>query len=138
VEKTLHMILGNTIFLVAVCNMVLALSVARSDATMARVMKWCHTVGVLWFGRLVILMGVGMVMRYQGVYLSSAMGYAWQGWLSIALWGPVEIMGKRMVAPDLAVVSDGGDASTRLAIGTGIQLVLITAIIGLMHTIAQT
>jgi hypothetical protein len=138
VEKTLHLILGNTIFFAAVCNMILALSVARSDATMARVMKWSHSIGVLWTGRLVILLGIGMVMRYRGVYLSSAMGHVWQGWISIALWAPVEIMGKRMVTPDLAVVSDGGDASSRLAIGSGIQLLVVTVIIGLMHSITST
>ena len=137
-EKTLHMVLGNTIFFAAVCNMILALSVARSDATMARVMKWSHSVGVVWAGRLVILMGIGMVMRFKGVYLSSAMGFAWQGWVSILLWAPVEIMAKRMVRPDLDVVMDGGDASSRLAMGSGIQLLVVTVIIGLMHSITPT
>ena len=134
-ESTLHMYLGYAIFLAAVCNMGMALSVARSDASMARVMHWTHSVGILWLGRLELLVGIGMVARFRDVYLSSAMDYTWQGWAAILLWAPVEIMAKRKIKPDLDVIQDGGQASSNLAIGAGIQLLAVTAIFGLMHSI---
>ena len=137
-EKTLHMILGNALFLIAVLNMILALSLARSDAAMSKLMKWSHSLGLLWVGRLVLLIGIGRVISESGYYLSSVANFTWQGWVAILLWAPVEIVGKRHVVPDLAVVQDGGQASSRLGLGAGIQLVMITAIIGLMHSIPST
>ena len=136
VDIELHKIFGYAIFLVAVSNMALALTVAKSDASMARIMRRLQRFGVIWLGRLEILMGLGVVMHFKAVYLVADMGYAWQGWVSILLWGPVEVVSKRLIGPELLIVEDGGQGSGRLTSGAGVQLLIITAIFGLMHAIS--
>lgn len=132
----LHKIAGYAIFLIAVSNMALALTVAKSDASMAKVMRLLERFGVIWLGRLEILMGLGVVMHFKAAYLTSDFGYAWQVWVSILLWGPVEVVSKRLIGPELLIVEDGGQGSGRLTSGAGVQLLIITAIFGLMHTVS--
>ena len=130
----LHKYIGYTVFLVAVCNLILAMSSARKEALAAKMMQGTHA-AFIWVGRLEILAGIGLVANYKDVWLTSQMGYCWQAWVSILLWGPVEVVAKRMIRPDLDVIQDGGEASSRLATGAGIQLVVMLVIFGLMHTI---
>ena len=134
-EENLHKFLGYTVFLVAVFNMGMVMTSARSEATMARIVGWAHSIGLIWLGRLGLLVGIGMIMRHRDLYLSSAFGYAWPAWVSLLLWGLVEVMAKRKIKPELQVVQDGGEASSQLVKGAGVQLLVMTIIFGLMHTI---
>ena len=51
----------------------------------------------------------------------------------LLLWAPVEIAAKRMISPELDGVVDGGAGSSRLMVGSAIQLVVIVLIYGLMQ-----
>ena len=134
-EENLHKFLGYTVFLVAVFDMGMVMTSARTEAMMARIVGWAHNIGLIWLGRLEILVGIGMLMRSREVYLDSALGYAWPAWVSLLLWGLVEVMAKRKIKPELQVVQDGGKASSHLVKGAGVQLLVVTVIFGLMHTI---
>ena len=122
----LHKSLAYLVFLVALADVVLALTKARTDARMAGMLHWCHGVGLMWGGRVTILCGIGLVL---------ATGYplgTWWLWVSLLLWGPMEAVGKRLVAPEVQAVRDGGQASGRLLSGVGIQLVCVVIIFALM------
>ena len=122
----LHRTLAYLVFLVALADVVLALTKARTDPKTAGMLRWCHNVGLMWAGRLTLVGGLALVF---------ATGYplaTWWLWVSLLLWGPIEAVGKRLVAPEIQAVRDGGQASGRLLSGVGIQLVCIVIIFGLM------
>ena len=52
--------------------------------------------------------------------------------VSILLWGPVEVMAKRFVVPELDLLQAGASKSNKLTIGVVVQLVCIICIFGLM------
>lgn len=122
----LHKSLAYLVFLVALADVVLALTRARTDPRMAGMLRWTHGVGLMWGGRLTLLCGIGY---------SVASGYplaTWWLWVSLLLWGPMEAVGKRLVGPEIQAVRDGGQASGRLLSGVGIQLVCVVIIFALM------
>jgi len=121
-----HQYLAYLMFLVALINMMLVLAKARSDENIARIVRWSHEIGILWAGRVIILAGFGYTLSVS--YPLST----WWIWASILLWGPVEAMGRRFVKAELALVADGGEASSRLVTGAAVQLVCIIVIFGLM------
>ncbi len=122
-----HKTLAYAIFLVALVNLVLATSKGRTDPTMAKVLHWTHTAGLLMAGRLNIV--VGFVLWFLMGMSTTGTIYLW---ISLILWGPIEVASKRMVKPEVALVQDGGQGSSRLVMGTAIELVCIVVIFGLM------
>ena len=123
----LHRTLAYLIFLVAIVNVMLVLASARTDSTMATVLKWSHGLGVLWAGRINLLAGM-VLWQLQGVYPWMTVWI----WVSILLWGPVEVLGKRLVKPEITIVSSGGKGSGRMVAGVALQLLVIAVIFGLM------
>lgn len=122
-----HKTLAYAVFLVALVNLVIALSKGRTDPAVARVLHWTHTIGLLMAGRLNILVGF-VLWGLMGAQTSGTLYL----WVSLILWGPIEAVSKRMVKPEIALVQDGGTGSGRLVAGTAIELVCIVVIFGLM------
>ena len=124
--RDVHKVLAYLIFLAALANLVLALTKGRTDARMARILRWGHRAGVLGAGRLAVVVGLGLFHA-----LPYSLG-TWWIWGSLLLWGPVEVLGKRLVRGEVDAVVDGGQASGRLVLGVGLQLVCVVIIFGLM------
>ena len=122
-----HRTLAYLMFLVALVNLVLALSKGRNDPGFARGLQLTHKIGVLMCGRVNLLLGVVLWHVHGGWPITT-----WWMWAALLLWGPVEVIGKRMVAPEVALVRDGGQASGRLIAGVVAELVIIAIIFGLM------
>jgi len=122
----LHKSLAYLVFLVALADVVLALTKARTDARMAGMLRWTHGVGLMWGGRLTLICGIAYAL-VAGYPLAT-----WWLWVSLLLWGPMEVVGKRLVGPEVQTVRDGGQASGRLLSGAGIQLVCVVIIFALM------
>ncbi len=122
----LHKALAYLMFLVALADVILALTAARSDPRAANVLRWAHTLGLLMAGRVSLVVGLTL-----WVQLPYGVGTPWI-WLSLLLWGPIEVAAKRLVAPELKAVADGGTASGRLLGGVGIELLCVVLIFGLM------
>lgn len=121
-----HRSLAYLLFLIALINLVMVLAKARSDEGMARIVRYTHEIGILWFGRVNILVGLSYV------FLSGYPLATWWLWVSLLLWGPIEMMGRRFVKAELKIVEDGGEASGRLTTGAVVELLCITIIFGLM------
>ena len=94
--------LAHLLFLVAMLNLVLVLAKAGSDETIARLVRYSHEIGILWFGRAMLLIGCGVILTGGGALQE------WGLWASILLWGPVEALGRRFVKTELRLVEDGG------------------------------
>lgn len=123
----LHRTLGYVIFIAALVDLVLILTKGRTDARVAGVLAKVHSIGVLGAGRLNIVLGLAMMFVLPWVQIS-----AWWAWAGLLLWAPIEVVSKRFVKPEVALVRDGGSASGRLLMGAAIELVIIVAIFGLM------
>ncbi|MEL6342001.1 MAG: hypothetical protein AAFV53_02635 [Myxococcota bacterium] len=121
-----HSTLAYLIFVIALVNLVAVLAKARTDANIARFVRYSHEFGILWAGRVNLLLGFALW------YLVGYPATTWWIWVTILLWGPIEAMGRRFVKAELQMVQDGGQASTRLVTGTAVQLVCIVVIFGLM------
>jgi len=124
-----HSGLAYLIFLAALVNLVLALTPSKNSPAMAKVIGILHQV-ILWGGRVNLLIGTTMWIQY---HFSRPFLDMWWGWSALLLWAPVEIMAKRLVQPDLKYMSDGGQSSKKLLLGTGLQLVVVALIFGMMH-----
>ena len=118
--------LAYLLFLLALVNLIIALSKGRNDSGFARGLHLMHKVGILMIGRLHLLIGTGIW------FLEGASLTMWGFWASLLLWVPVELIGRRMIAPEVTLVQDGGQASARLVAGVATQLLLIAVIFGLM------
>ena len=44
--------LAHLLFLVAILNLVLVLAKSGSDENIARILRYSHEIGILWFGRI--------------------------------------------------------------------------------------
>lgn len=122
----LHRTLGYLVFFLSLANVVLALTKARTDARAARLMDQVHRFGLLMAGRLNVVIGIATLAVVGWPWMT------WWAWAGLLLWAPVEVVNKRLIAPELAIARDGGTASTRLVAGAAIELVVIVAIFGLM------
>ena len=118
--------LSYLLFLVALVNLILALSKGRNDPGFARGLHLSHKVGILVMGRINVLIGVG-VWILEGAALTM-----WGFWVSLLLWVPVELIGRWMIAPEVSLVQDGVQASARLVAGVAVQLLMVAMIFGLM------
>jgi hypothetical protein len=118
--------LAYLLFLVALVNLIIALSKGRNDSGFARGLHLSHKIGILIVGRINVLIGV-VIWILEGHMLSM-----WGAWAALLMWVPVELIGRRLIAPEVSLVQDGGQASGRLVAGVTIQLLLIAVIFGLM------
>ena len=123
---SIHQLLAYLIFIVAIADVVLVLTKARSDARLASVLHWCHTLGVIWAGRITLVVGLAL-WHSRGLGVGT-----WWIWVSLACWGPVEVVGKRLVHAETELVRDGGQGSGRMVTGVAVQLLCIIVIFGLM------
>ena len=118
--------LAHLLFLVAMLNLVLVLAKAGSDETIARLVRYSHEIGILWFGRAMLLIGCGVILTGGSILQE------WGLWASLLLWWPVEALGRRFVKAELRLVEDGGQAASRLTTGATVELICILIIFGLM------
>lgn len=125
-----HFGLAILIFVLALLNLVFALMPNKSNPAMAKVMKISHSI-VLWGGRGNLFFGLGVYFM-NPAYLAKPIMEMWWAWLALLLWGPVEAVSKRMIKPDLDYVLEGGQSSKKLAIGFGIELIVVAIIFGMM------
>lgn len=123
----LHRTLGYVVFVVALVDLVLVLTKARTDARVAKTLGIVHTAGLMMAGRLNLLIGIALLVMMPQWSMAT-----WWAWLGLVLWIPIEVVNKRMVKPEIEVAKDGGTASTRLTLGAALELVLIVTIFGLM------
>ena len=123
----LHKSLAHLLVLAALLSMILAVAGAGKKATLANIMAKNHKFGVLMLGRLIYVAGLGTAILGGHSFL--------QPWVlaGLLLWAPVEIAAKRMISPELDGVVDGGAGSSKLMVGSAIQLVVIVLIYGLMQ-----
>ena len=122
-----HKSIAYLLFLVALVDLVLALTRGRTHAPTARLLRFVHGIGLMGLGRLTLVLGLVMLFVHPAYGPGT-----WWAWSGVVLWGPIEVAAKRLVKPELQVVADGGQASGRLVLGTLIQLVCITVVFGLM------
>ena len=123
----LHTNFAHLLVLTAMISMILAVLGAAKKPSLAKLMAKNHKFGVMMLGRLIYIVGIGMAMVGGHSFT--------QIWIlaGLLLWGAVEVAGKRLVAPELDGVVEGGAGSTKLMLGAAIQLVVIVTIYGLMQ-----
>jgi len=124
--RHLHETLGYLVLLSAVVSLALAVAGAGTKPSLAKIMKVSSRFGLLMLGRLVVVAGLGLALA-SGM----SMATTWL-WLSVILWVPVEITGKRLVRPEITAVLDGDTATGQLMIGAVAQLLCVAAIFALM------
>jgi hypothetical protein len=121
-----HSTLAYLIFLVSLVDLILVLGGARTNPQIARGVALAERFGLVWAGRVNLLLGIAFVV---------ASGYdltRWWLWVSLLLWGPVEVLSKRLVQPGLRAAADGGQPNGKLTAGAVGQLLIIAIIFGLM------
>ena len=121
-----HRTLAYLLFLVALVDLILVLSVGRTDARFARGLQIAERYAIIWGGRATLVLGISYALA-SGYDLTH-----WWLWVGLLMWGPVEMASMRFVRPGLETVVDGGQATGRLTGGVAIQLVAIVVIFGLM------
>ena len=123
----MHKGLAYLVFLVALLNAVLVLSNSQPEPRVARVIQVGTRFGVAMGGRIVVLLGLVLWMMLPQHGLGT-----WWAWASLVGWAPVEILSKRMVAPQLERVLEGKKIQQKLLWGVLGQLVLVAAIFAVM------
>lgn len=119
-----HKSLAYLMFGIALINVVLALMPNRN----AKVLKILHTI-LMNTGRLTLIIGLSIwAVKWNGAPILNM----WWAWSALLLWGPIEVLAKRMVKPDIQYLLDGGQSSKKLVMGTVGQLLIIAVIFGLM------
>ena len=126
-----HSSLAYLIFFAALLNLFLGLTAMTSKQPnfVATPLKWSHRV-LLWGGRFNVL--IGAVYWSYGPWISLPLSSQWWVILSVLLWGPIEVMSKRFVGPEVEYLASGVKPGRRLTMGIGVQLLCITAIFGIM------
>ena len=119
-----HKSLAYLMFGIALINVVLALMPNRS----AKTLKVLHMV-LMNVGRLTLLVGLSVwIVKWSGAPFANM----WWAWSALILWGPIEVLAKRMVKPEIQYLMDGGQSSSKLVKGTVGQLLIIAVIFALM------
>ncbi len=126
-----HKYLGYLLFLLLLLTAVLVATGATRNPGLARIADRLHRLGAMNLGRLEIVLGVATLAA-----MADTAGAPWWRpslWAGLLLWGPIEPIAKRLVHAELARACAGEPANRgRLLAGIGLEVVLITAIIGLM------
>jgi hypothetical protein len=120
-----HTDLGYLILALLVLQFLLVLSGGASKPALRRALDLIQTVAVRVVGPIILLAGF-YLWHKNGISVGT-----WWIWVSFLLWGPMEVVGKRMVRPALEV-SDSEQKSGKLLLGVTLQLVIIISIFGLM------
>ena len=120
-----HKYLGYLVGVIVILNFLLTLVGARKNPGLAKLVGGLTKIGLQAVGGIVIL---------AGFYLTHRLSHwgSWWIWVSLVLWVPVAITGKRGLMPEVELVKSGGQASGRMIMAAAIQLLLVVAIIGLM------
>ena len=123
----LHTNLAHLLVLFALLNMVLAVLGAGQKPALASIMTKSHRFGVMMLGRLIYVAGLGLAMVAGHSFL--------QPWIlaGVLLWGVVEVAAKRFVASELDAAGEGVIGSSKLILGSALQLGAIVAVYGLMQ-----
>ena len=121
-----HTGLAYLIFVLALVNVVLSLMPNKNTPTMAKYFKVSHTV-MLNLGRTTLLIGLIIWATQRSFDLS-----LWWAWSAVLIWGPMEVVAKRLVKPEITYMAEGGQASNKLTIGVVAQLLIVALIFGLM------
>lgn len=123
----LHRTLAYLVFLTALVSVILVLSRGRTDPKMAAMVGAAVRYGIHMGGGLTVLIGLGLWAAHPSWSATTP----WI-WVSLLLWGPVEVLGRRLVLPEVSLVQDGGQGTSRMILGAVGQLLAIAAIFGLM------
>ena len=124
-----HSGLAYVVFLVALLNLFFALASGSIGKNSVILLTWNHRI-LIWGGRINLL--VGVLYWMMSGYSTLPLVKQWWIIVCILLWGPIEVMAKRFVVPELELLQAGAAKSKRLTIGVVIQLLCIIAIFGLM------
>ena len=119
-----HKTLAYLMFGFALVNLVLALMPNRNG----KVLKILHS-AVLNIGRLALVIGISL---WAVNWSAAPVLGMWWAWSALLLWGPMEVISKRLVKPDIQYLLDGGESSSKLTMGMVGELLIVTVIFGLM------
>ena len=122
-----HKYLGYLISLLPVIALALVMVGGRTKPRLARIIFMISKIGYRMVGGVVLLLGLMLWYLNTGIGIFS--GYIW---VSLFLWGGVEVSSKRLVAPQCHAVMAGEEAGTALLMGVLIHLVCLLTITGLM------
>jgi hypothetical protein len=120
-----HKDLGYLVLALLVLQFLIVLSGGANKPVLLRALDLIQTAAVRVVGPVILLAGF-----YLWHKNALSVG-TWWIWVSFLLWGPMEIVGKRMVRPALEP-SDSEEKSGKLLLGVTLQLVIIISIFGLM------
>lgn len=123
----LHRTLAYLVFAFAFVNTLLVFTRGRTHEKTALYITYVTRYGIRVVGGLTVAIGLVLWAAHPAL----PVGTGWL-WISLLLWGPVEILGKRLVLAEASIVRDGGQGSGRMVIGAVGQLLLIAIIFGLM------
>jgi hypothetical protein len=121
-----HKYLGYLLALLPMIQLLLVLAGARKKGSLARIVGVIAGKGYNIFGGIILLLGFALFFGL-GYPMSSVFV-----WVSVGLWAPIAICSKRIVLPECETVLAGGEASSRMLVGTLVQLLCMVAIVGLM------
>ncbi len=126
-----HKYLAYLLFLLLLLTIGLVAAGASEKPSLARIADRLHRLGAMNLGRLQILLGIATLAA-----MADTAGAPWfrpSLWAGLLLWGPMEPIAKRLVHAELARACAGEKANRgRLLAGIGLEIVLLTIIIGLM------
>lgn len=130
-----HKGLGQLAFALALTGLVLGIGVARGKGGWAPMLDRVHRLGFMMVGRINVVLGLALlaVMHSEAGRSLTTLG----PWLGLLLWGPIEVLGKRMVTANVRSGPPAAADARKVAIGTGLQFLLIVLIYGAM-TMART
>ena len=123
-----HSGLAYIVFLAALLNLFFTLASGSLGKNSVALLTWTHRV-LLWGGHINLLIG-GMYLIVAG-FMSATLSHQWWILVSVILWGPIEVMAKRLVVPELDLLQARANKSNKLTIGIVVQLVCITCVFGL-------
>ena len=112
-----HKHLGYLLSLLPVIQVILVLAGGTKKPGLAKAVRLMAKMGYRIIGGLVMLMG--FVLWFSLSY-GVATGFIW---ITILLWGPIEVASKRLVVPQCDAVLSGGEGSSQMLLGSLIQLV---------------
>ena len=124
-----HSGLAYVVFLAALLNLFFTLASGSLGQNSVPLLTWTHRV-LLWGGRVNLL--IGGVYWAVGGFMNIPLTQQWWILVSVLLWGPIEVMAKRFVVPELDLLQAGASKSNKLTIGVVVQLVCMIGIFGLM------
>ncbi len=124
-----HKYLGYLTFALAFGGFALSLAGARTQASRAALLSKIHKIGMMNAGRVNILLGFAVLFLK---YPTEAYAAKWAVWSGFVAWGVIEPIGKRLVQGELEQVAQGGTASNKLVIGTLLEVLILTAVVGMM------